>query len=54
MILDTSSPLVVMVIVLLIIDIIFSFVNIKLRSLAKSIGKIAIELKVHNGNDENK
>lgn len=50
---DTSSVLMVLIIVLLFIDIIFSFVNIKLHKIKNSIGPITIEIK-HEDKDKNK
>jgi len=50
---DISSVLMVLIIVLLFIDIVFSFVNIKLRKFKDSIGPINIEIR-HGDKDKNK
>lgn len=50
---DISSVLMVLIIVLLFIDIVFSFVNIKLRKLKDSIGPINIEIR-HEDKTKNK
>lgn len=50
---DIYSVLMVLIIVLLFIDIIFSIVNIKIRKLTNSIGPITIEIK-HEDKDKGK